>query len=186
MSGLQTATTDAKCTNNSIETTQFKSYINSCRTPEDLRRATTFIGNTIEKYVTLFDSYRSQFTDLMISADGLNNSMGNADSINQQISGLQETKNKLKKEIEEYRVLSNNSDKTFLEDIYYGTPKKLLAPTVQDITLLIFWFSWLIMSIVLIIVRTVSEGGGWKSGLFSFVILLLVTVCIFAILQQVA
>jgi hypothetical protein len=42
------------------------------------------------------------------------------------------------------------------------------------------------MSIVLIIVRTVSEGGGWKSGLFSFVILLLVTVCIFAILQQVA
>ena len=183
---LQTNTQDAKCLPNSAETSQFQKYIQSCRTPEDLARATTFLGNTIEQYVTLFESYRSQFTDLMISADGLSNSIGNDSSIDDQIKSLEEKKHKIKEKIESYRLVSNNADKTFLEDIYNGTPKDKLAPTLQDITLLLFWFSWLIMGIVLVIVRTVSEGGGLYSGLFAFVILLLVTLCVFAILIQVA
>jgi len=184
---LQTNQGSAKCLPNSAESAQFKQYIDSCRTQQDTAIATTFLSETIDKYIPLFDSYRSQYTDLMLSADGLNSSTSNVGKLDESKNALHKQKEKLKAEIKYNRRISNSSDKTFLEDIYNKTPpKKTLIPTFQDIALLLFWFSWLMMSIVLVAVRWLSPGGGWMAGLFTAVIILLVTMCVFALIAQLA
>jgi hypothetical protein len=184
---LQTDQGSAKCLPNSAETAQFRQYIDSCRTQQDTRIAGTFLSGTIEQYIALFDSYRSQYTDLMISADGLNSSTTNVGALDDSKNTLHKQKEKLKAEIKYNRRVSNSADKTFLEDIYNKTPpKKTLIPNLDDIVLLLFWFSWLVMSIVLVAVRWTSPGGGWMAGLFTGVILLLVTVCVFALIAQLA
>lgn len=182
---LDTDRENAKCLSNSQETAQFQEYIKSCRTTNDNRLASTFLAGIIERYVSFFEQYSSQYTDLMISADGLSTLTGNTNAINDQVNNLQSQKEKINKKIEHYRRISNSADKSFIEDIYNGSPQKELAPSLQDVALIVFWFGWLIMSIVLVAVRTAS-GGGWRAGLFTAVLLLLVSVCVFAILAQVA
>jgi len=181
---LQTDQKGAQCLPNSAESTQFLNYINSCRTQQDTTIATTFLSQSIEKYIGLFDTHRAHYNDLMITADSLNSNIGNSNGLNIEMDTMAKQKAKLKHEIERYRTDSKSSDKTFLEDIYNKTSKKEFAPSLQDLALLLFWFSWLVISITLIVVRW--STGGWKAGLFSAVILLLVTVCVFAILVQVA
>jgi hypothetical protein len=183
---LQTDRGSATCLPNSTESQQFQQYLNTCRTKQDTRIANTFLSETIQKYSTLFDSYRAQYTDLILNADNLYSLTSNASSLNDEHNALQKQKDKLKEEIKYYRTQAGASDKAFLEDIYNGTPQKQLAPTLQDIILLLFWFGWLVMSITLIFVRWTSPGGGWQAGLFVSMILILVTLCIFAILVQVA
>jgi len=181
---LQTDQKGAQCLPNSAESAQFQNYINSCRTSKDTQLATTFLSQTVEKYIGLFDTHRAHFNDLMITADNLSSSSGNSRTLSSELDGMAKKKESLKNEIEHYRTESKSSDKMFLEDIYNKTAKKEFAPSLQDVALLLFWFSWLVISITLIVVRWVT--GGWKAGLFSAVILLLVTVCVFAILVQVA
>ena len=176
----------ASCLPNSAESQQFQKYLTSCRTTQDTRIANTFLSETIEKYIGLFDSYRAQYTDLIMNADNLYALTSNASSLNDEHNALHKQKDKLKHKIKHYRMKASASDKVFLEDIYNGNPKAELAPTLQDITLLLFWFGWLVMSITLIVVRWTSPGGGWQAGLFVTIILLLVTLCVFAILVQVA
>jgi len=186
MSNLQTDQTSAKCLPNSSETQQFQEYINSCRTAKDTTIANTFLSGTIEKYIDLFESYRAQYTNLMINADSLSTLSSNTTTLKNELNNSMENQTKLKAEIEEYRQKIGSSDKSFLEDIYNGAPKKELAPTLQDVALLLFWFSWLVMMVTLVFVRWTSPGGGWQAGLFALVILLLVTLCVFGILSQVA
>lgn len=181
---LQTDQKGAQCLPNSAESTQFENYINSCRTSRDTTIATNFLSQTIEKYIGLFDSHRAHFTDLMITADSLSSNIGNSNVLNDERNTMARKKEKLKNEIDSFRTESSSSDKMFLEDIYNKTSKKEFAPSLQDVALLLFWFSWAVISITLIVVRWAT--GGWKAGLFSAVILVLVTLCVFAILVQVA
>ena len=186
MSDLQTNQTSAKCLPNSLESTQFKEYINSCRTAQDNTISNTFLSASIDKFIDVFDSYKAQITNLMITADSVSSLSSNTTTLNNELKNSIETQTKLKSQIEEYRQKIGSSDKTFLEEIYNGTPKKENAPTLQDVALLLFWFSWLVMTVALVFVRWTSPGGGWKAGLFALVVLLLVTLCVFSILVQVA
>lgn len=186
MSGLQTDQTSAKCLPNSQETQQFREYINSCRTAKDTTIANTFLSGSIEKYIDLFDSYRAQYTNLMINADSVSALSSNTTTLKSELQSSMKHAEKLKDDIKEYRQKIGSSDKTFLEEIYNGTPTQETAPTLQDIALLLFWFSWLVMTVTLVFVRWTSPGGGWKAGLFALVVLLLVTLCVFGILAQVA
>ena len=165
----------------------FKKYINTCRKTNDIAVANNFLSSSIEKYKEIFSLYRSQYTDLMITADNLFTLTKNAPSLNEQVNNMERKKEKLTRDITRYRTQAGASDKMFLEDIYNGTPTKKNAPTLQDFALLLFWFSWLVMSIVLIAIRFISpDGGGWRAGLFVFVILMLVTLCMFAIINYAA
>jgi hypothetical protein len=181
---LQTDQKGAQCLPNSSESKQFQNYINACRTSKDTSIATTFMSQTVDKYIGIFESQRAHYNDLMISADNLSSASGSSKALLNELNGMAKQKEKLKHEIEHYRTESKSADKMFLEDIYNKTSKKEFAPSLQDVALLLFWFGWLLISITLIVVRW--STGGWQAGLFSAVILLLVTVCLFAILVQVA
>ena len=181
---LQTDQKGAQCLPNTAETSQFQTYINSCRTSNDTTIATNFLSETVQKYIGIFETHRAHYNDLMITAENLNSALGNTSAVQSEVDTMAKRKVKLQHEIEKYRSKSKSADKVFLEDIYNKTSKEEFAPSLQDVALLLFWFGWLVISITLIVVRW--STGGWKAGLFSAVILLLVTVCVFAILVQVA
>jgi len=185
---VQTST-DATCLAGDASTTAFNQYMLKCRNninKNDDANANTFLTETIDKYKGIFETYRAQYTDLMTVTDNLKATVGNTSSLNDQISNLESQKIKIREEINKYRTLSGASDRMFLEDIYNGTPNMKIAPTLQDSVLLLFWFSWLLMSIVLVMVRWMSPDGSWKSALFVFVLLMLVTLCMFAIISYAA
>ena len=181
--------TDATCLAGDASTTAFNAYMTKCRNninKNDDANANTFLTETIDKYKGIFETYRAQYTDLMTATDNLKSTVGNTSSLTDQINNLENQKNKLREEINKYRTQSGASDRMFLEDIYNGTPKMKTAPTLQDFVLLLFWFSWLLMSIVLVMVRWMSPDGIWKSALFVFVLLMLVSLCMFAIISYAA
>jgi hypothetical protein len=67
-----------------------------------------------------------------------------------------------------------------------GNPQEESIPTLQDGALMIFWFGWLVMALTLVAVRWFSPQGNWKAGAFTAILLFLVTICVYALLQQVA
>ena len=177
----------ATCLAGDASSVAFQQYIRSCRNnvnKNDDAIANNFLSESIDKYKNIFESYRAQYTDLMITTDNLQSSTQNASSLGDQINNLQKQKDKLIEEIKRYRTEAGASDRMFLEDAYNGVPQKKTAPTLQDVALLLFWFGWLVMGLVLIVIRWMS--GGWMGGLFVFVILMLVTLCVFAILNYAA
>lgn len=186
-----TNTTNAKCLVGTSESRTFQQYVSDCRTSQDQTRATNFFSESIQKYKDAFDSLRAQFDDLIITGDSMNTlvslSGATTSGANQQLDTLTKRKDQLLAEINQYRMIGGAADKTFLEDVMHDrAPKKEVAPSLQDVTLLLFWFGWLVMGVTLVAVRFLSPDGNWRSAAFSFVILLLVTICLYAILKQVA
>jgi hypothetical protein len=179
---------DATCLPGTAQEQQFKSFLDKCRTTKDTQTAQTFLNQTFQKYVEVFDSYRAQFDDLLRAADRIADSASSASmqGVNDQMKAYSAKQSTLKQELEHYRRLSDSAEKSFLEDIYNGTPKAELAPTLQDVALLVFAVGWLFISIVLIAVRWASPGGGMLAGVFTLLLLLLVTICVYGLLKQVA
>lgn len=179
---------DATCLSGTEDSTKFQSYVRRCRTTEDTRIALNFMTDTLEKYMKVFQNYRDQFNNLIISADAIavNTNSETTKKLEDQKKALFNRRDKLKEEIAQYRRLSESAEKSFLEDIYRGTPQKEEIPTLQDVALFTFWLGWLIMGLILVAVRWGSPGGTFMSAVFALLILALTTVCIYALLKQVA
>jgi len=184
--------TNAECAQpNASNILTFDQYINKCRDSKDTVRTNGLFSNYGEKVKDTFDSLRAQGTDLIATGDAINtlgNLSGNTSAgVDERVTNLDSQKKSLLNEIEKYRNISNIAEKTFLEDIMNGnTPKQELIPSLQDATLLLFWFGWLIMVLVLTSIRWFSPGGTFFAGLFTFLLLALITCCMYAILVKIA
>jgi len=184
--------TNAECAQpNATNILTFDQYINKCRHSKDTVRTNGLFSNYGEKVKDIFDSLRAQGTDLIATGDAisaLGNLSGNTSSgVEERLNNLQSYKKSLLSEIESHRNISNIAEKSFLEDIMNGNaPKKELIPSLQDATLLLFWFGWLIMVLVLTSIRWFSPGGTFFAGLFTFLLLALITCCMYALLVKIA
>jgi len=187
---LAVDTKDAMCLTGTSETTTFNNYIAKCRTSNDTAMSMNFFSEAKAKLKDTFTTLRAQFDDLLMTGDSVNtlaNLTGTTTgAVDNQILDLKSKKTKLLNEIKHYRRLSDSADKSFLEDIYNGTPQKELIPSLQDIAMLLFWFGWSIMVFTLTAVRWFSPGGTWQAGLFTLLLLILVTVCVYALLIRIA
>ncbi len=181
---------DAKCTAGAEYRIGFEQYISQCRSAADTRVADQFFSNSKEQLKKTFQDLRDQYTDLMVMGDSMvsiaNLSGNSVGGVNTRLNELTKKKDMLQAEANHYKRLADASDKGFLDDIMHGTPKEELAPSLQDASLLLFCVGWLFISITLVLVRWGSPGGGWRSGLFTLVLMLLVTVCLYGLLKQVA
>ncbi len=182
-------TAQAKCLTGTAETKNFEEYVTQCRTTDDSRRANNLFAPAIADFTGAFEKMRAEFDDLVIIGDGtmaMANLAGNTTGqVDDQLVGFQKRKDMLLAELNAVRNQVQGIDKGFLETIMQGTPEKELAPTLQDWSLLLFSFAWMLMVITLTVVRY-SSSGGWKPAAFTFAILMLVTLCLYGVLQQVA
>jgi hypothetical protein len=180
---------DAKCLTNSNETQSFNSYLNSCSKPADKVRANNFFKESIVNFKEIFQGLRAQYTDLMTAAssqDSILSLSGNTtQGVDIQIEGLEKKKEKLIQEIKHYQGTSEASNRVFLEGIMHGTPKAEMFPSLQDISIGLFTFGWVTICIILVLVRWGSPGGTWRAGVFTLILLILVTLCVYALLMSV-
>jgi hypothetical protein len=185
-----TNTTNAQCLGSSQLAQSFTQYVQQCRTSTGDVSRTNNMFPVARAFKNNFTDLRSQFDDMLTTGNSMsalaNLSGATVSGADQQIRQLEEKKGGLLSEINKQRRISESADRTFLEDIMNGTPQQQTAPTLQDVTLLLFWFGWLTLTILLVYVRWASPGGGWKSGLFTLALLAFVTICVYALLIRVA
>ena len=186
---MATNTTDAQCLKSSSLGQSFDRYITSCRTNADTVMAKNMFPDAAV-FKNNFQKLRAQFDDMLTTGDSMNAlanlSGATVSGADQQIKQLQDKKDGVQREIGKYRRISESADRTFMDDVMNGAPQEELAPTLQDIALLLFWFGWLTMAIIIVLVRWMSPGGGWRSGIFTLALILLVTLCVYALVVQVA
>ena len=187
--GTNTNTTNAQCLQSSSLGQSFTNYITQCRTSSDTTMAKHMFPDA-EAFKSVFQNFRSQFDDMIHTGDAMsalaNLSGATVSGADQQIQQLDEKKSSIRSEIAKYRRISESADRSFMDTIVEGQPQEQLAPTLQDITLLVFWFGWLVMTVLLVWVRWASPGGGWQSGLFTLALLLVATLCVYALLVNIA
>lgn len=183
-------TTNAQCLGSSQLARSFTQYVQQCRTSTGDVSRTNNMFPVARAFKNNFTDLRSQFDDMITTGNSMsalaNLSGATVSGADQQIRQLEEKKGSLLSEINKQRRISESADRTFLEDIMNGTPQQQTAPTLQDVTLLLFWFGWLTLTILLVYIRWASPGGGWKSGLFTLALLAFVTICVYALLIRVA
>jgi hypothetical protein len=187
--GVETA--DATCLANSLESNTFNTYITKCRTQADNTRSTHFFSESLNEIKDSFAQQRSHFDNLIHTGNSLHTlgslSQNTKGGVDTRIRDLTEETKTLNTKLQKYRTISSSSDKSFLEDIMNGkTPQKELTPSLQDVTLLLFWFGWTFIIITLTAVRWFSPQGTWKEGLSTLFLLLLITFCLYSILVYIA
>jgi hypothetical protein len=182
-------TTNATCLTGSALSQSFTQYVNNCRKGGNQTRVNNFFP-VAQDFQSNFQKLRSQFDDMIMTGDSMsalaNLSGATVSGADQQIRQLEEKKNSVRSEIDKYRRISESADRSFMDTIMEGQPKEQLAPTLQDITLLLFWFGWLVLSVLLVWIRWKSPGGGFTSGLFTLTLLLVATLCVYALLVNIA
>jgi gas vesicle protein len=186
---MATNQANAICLTNTQETQNFTTYMNTCRTLDDTSRANNFFTTSIVNFKEIFQNLRAQYENILIAGDAQNSLMslsGNsASGVQKQLTQLQSRKEKLKEEIQSHQSRAEASDRAFLDDIMHGTPKKELMPTLQDVSLGIFVFGWVVMSIVLVAVRWGAPDGNWRSAAFTFILLFFTSICVYSLLYNV-
>jgi hypothetical protein len=188
---LGTNQNDARCLSGTAETQTFQQYIQQCRKTQDTTRSLQFFSESKRGYKELFQTLRAQYDDILVTGNSLNALVelagATTNGANAQLNTLQKRKDVLLAEIKGQKRAGEAADKSFLEDIMHGRqPQPETIPSLQDGVLLLFWFGWILMMITLVVVRFLAPGGGVKSGLFSLVLLVLVTIALFGLLKQVA
>jgi hypothetical protein len=184
-------TENATCLNGqNVGNMTFETYVNTCLKDGDRTKLNTLFNEFGDKIGLTYNAAWREFSALMATYDGINTFKTNTNSTTTDADAtlvtLNKKKEELKEELKRYRSEAEAKNQSFLDSILQGTPKETLTPTLQDATLLLFWFGWILLGVTLIFVRWFSPGGGWKSGLFATLLLLLVTLCLYAVLQKVA
>lgn len=181
---------NAKCLLNTAETQNFNTYVSQCRTNPDIVRANNLFTPAVAEFKDTFAGLRAEYDSLLLA--GENTSImatlagTSTASANEQINALARKKDQLLADIKSKRAEVEAADRGFMDSVMHVPNKKPLLPNLQDLTLMIFWFGWLFMVITIVVVRWFSPGGNWRAGLFTFVLMLLVTMCVYALIVQVA
>lgn len=187
---MGTNATNAKCLLNTAETQNFNTYVSQCRTTSDITRANNLFTPSVAQFKDSFAGLRGQYDSLFLA--GTNTSImaslagTSTTSANQQINDLSKKKDYMLAEIKAKRSQVEAADRGFMDSVMNVPDKKPWIPNLQDLTLLVFWFGWLFMVITIISVRWFSPGGTWKAGLFTLGLMAIVTLCVYALIAQVA
>jgi hypothetical protein len=184
-----TADPNAVCLNGTqLGALTFPQYVQQCLKDGDLTSVETNFAYLQNKFIDSYTSSKAQYDDLIITHTNILNLASGSDRTNLDAStqSLIKKKKQLEDDLKRYKSEAEAKNQSFLDSILQGRPQETLAPTLQDATLMLFWFGWILLGATLILVRWLSPGGGWRSALFATVLLLLATLSIYAVLQKVA
>ena len=185
-----TNATNAKCLLNTAETQTFNSYINQCRTTSDIRRANNLFTPAIAQFKDTYAGLRAEYDSLLVV--GNNTSVmatlagTTTSSANEQLNELSKKKDVLVSQIKATRVQAEAADRGFMDSVMQVPDKKPWITNLQELTLHVLWIGWLFMIVTIVSVRWFSPGGTWVAGVFTLGLMLLVTMCVYALIVQVA
>ena len=183
-------TTDATCLVNSSETSNFNQYVAKCRQSIDTSRANNFFSQSISQFKDIFQQLRSQYDNLIVSGDSQNTmatlSGNTMDGVNKQLRSLKKEKDELLYKVKKEQNQAQSADRMFLDDIMHGKEQEQVYPSLQDFSLGLFFFGWIVMCFVLMYIRGTSPGGGVMAVLMTFMLLVVISGALYSLLSYIA
>ena len=179
---------NAMCLTGTSQSNTFQEYLTACRTNDDSSRANNFFTDVNNNFKSTFESLKAEYDNLITMGNGTNDlATLSGTTITQtdgRLSAFTKKKDLLLAEIKAVKAQGEAADRSFMNEIVNGNPQGSSVPSLQDISLLLFWFAWIVMVVVLLGVR--FSSGGIKGLLVTFVVLFLVTIAMYALLLQLA
>jgi hypothetical protein len=182
--------TNAICVPGKDIPNSFNTYIQTCRSDNDISRSSNFFNQSVSTIKDKFQALRAQFDDLIQTGDSMaalmSLSQNTRSDVANRTTALKKQHDELLHSINEKRRISDSADKSFVEEIMHKTPHMELKPSIQDGALFLFWSGWLILALTLVYIRASSPGGGVGAGFFTFLLLTLLTVAVYGLLLRIA
>jgi hypothetical protein len=168
----------------------FATYMDKCRSNEIKDVSSNFFEQSTKTIQDQFTTLEAQCSDLITTGNSVDTLLhlteNSGSEIKKRIDSLGKQNKDILHSIDEKRRIADSADKSFIEDIMHKTPHKELLPSIQDGVLFLFWFGWLTMMITLVVIRWFSPGGTWKAGLFTLLLLSILTLCVYGLLLRIA
>lgn len=166
----------------------FQQYIQQCASSNDISRLNNIIDPA--DYIESIERLSALTDDLIISNEGIQTTYAsagmNAGGLDARIRGLETEIDTLQNTKKSIQSETEAADRTFLDTITNEQPSAEGFPTLQDISIGIFVFGWLILGLSLITVRTIGPSGSFKGGALVFILFLFVTALMYALLKIIA
>ncbi len=177
----------AQCISSGTLYNNFQSFMNQCITAEDSQA----INNVLNPndFKTIIDNERAKQDDLMASLQGIASRAGpnsGASDTVQTANNLQSQLAEINKKIQKNEREADAQNQIFLERVTDAPKKTNKLANLQDVTLGVFFISLLILTIVITIIQYAKKDGSFKRAGFTFLVMCLVILILYALLKEVA
>jgi hypothetical protein len=179
-------TTKSECTAATLTTMAFQTYINTCLSADEQSQANNLIsGPTL---TNIFDKEKAIQTDLITSLNGVKalNSSGLKIVPSIEIGSLNTKLTNINKEIKDNENQTEVNNQKFLQSITTAPKSTYLLANYQDVSLMFFFGSMVIFTIVVTIVQFSKKDGSLKGAATLFMTMVVVMLVIYGLLKEIA
>ena len=176
--------TEAQCLTSGDFNRGFQSFIKTCVSTEDNARSFNIIR--AQEIDDIFVNEQASASDLLTTFNGvkvlLNNSNVNRSTLDNLNNNLTEIQNK----IEEVDSKIEVENQKFLTRVTDAPKKTDYLGNLQDVALGFFFFSLILLTIIITIIQYSKVEGSLKLALYTFIGMIVGIVVIFGLLKEVA
>jgi hypothetical protein len=178
--------TNSACTAATLTTMPFQTYINTCLTADEQSQANNIISGN--KITEMFTYQQAIQTDLLTSLNGvkaLNNSgLKVVPSI--ELNKLNTRLADIRKEIKDNETQIEVQNQKFLQSITSAPKSSYLLANYQDVTLMFFFGSLILFTIVITIIQFTKKDGSVKGAVAVFLAMFFTIIVTYGLLKEVA
>ena len=166
----------------------FREYIRQCTSLNDESRLNNLVDTAV--YSDTIQNLRDVTNDLIISVDNIQNMHAKTGTtvsqLDREINSLMQTVDTLNSKKKTIETETQANDRSFLDHVISDVPTNESFPTLQDISIALFLFGWLVLGLSLLTIRTIGPSGSFRGGALVLLLFLFVTFLLYAILKVVA
>jgi hypothetical protein len=179
-------TANPQCTAATITTMPFQSYINTCLSTDEQSQANTLINPITLS--NIFDKEKAIQTDLITSLNGVQalNSSGLKIVPSIEISSLNTKLTNINKQIKDNENKTEIQNQKFLQSITTAPKSTYLLANYQDVSLMFFFGSMVLFTIVVTFVQFSKKDGSVKGAATLFITMVVAMIVTYGLLKEVA
>jgi predicted DNA binding CopG/RHH family protein len=179
-------TANPQCTAATASGMSFQSYINTCLSTDEQSQANTLINPTTLS--NIFDKEKAIQTDLITSLNGVKdlNSSGLKIVPSIEIGSLNTKLANINKEIKDNENQTEVNNQKFLQSITTAPKSTYLLANYQDVSLMFFFGSMIVFTIVVTIVQFSKKDGSLKGAATLFMTMVVVMLVTYGLLKEIA
>jgi hypothetical protein len=178
--------TNSACTAATLTTMSFPVYITTCLSTDEQSQANNILsGNAITE---IFQKEQAIQTDLLTSLNGIKalNSSGLKVVPSIQLNNLNTKLADIRKEIKDTETQIEVQNQKFLQSITSAPKSSYLLANYQDATLMFFFGSLLLFTIVITIIQFSKKDGTVKGTVAVFLAMIVTIIITYGLLKEVA
>ena len=176
--------TEAKCLRSGSFNAGFNSFIQQCISPSDIGRSRNIIK--ADDIVTIFENEQAASLDLLTTFNGIEKLRDSSDVSQGTLNNLNTQLDNIKNKIDEIDSQIEVENQKFLTNVTTAPKKTSYLGNLQDIALGLFFFSLIIITIILSFIQYSKPEGSFKAAAYTFLGMVIAIVVIYGLLKEIA